>query len=164
MGKGVLVCDKAEQYRYFHLNLAVHCMFMRIRSFGQAGSRLPLLSHMRRTAVVSDTIGRTGHRESVASGTHVWLACQSEPRCGRTVGRPLACVPCAHWTHRRSEERDSADDTIAVARRGQIDRALVADLLVGGKNVQCGRDAPSARPFSWHEHGGHRCHPTPSGR
>ena len=110
-------------------------------------------------SVVSDTIGRTGHRESVVSGTHVWLACRSEPRCGRTVGRPLACVPCAHWTHRRSEERDSADDTIAVARRGQIDRALVADLLVGGKNVQCGRDAPSARPFSWHEHGGHRCHP-----
>ena len=93
-----------------------------------------------------------GIRDARAPAAH-----KDTPSHGRAAGLALTCVQRTDVTHSRLEERVSADDTIDVAWKGQLDRAGMAHQFVGAKKVHGGEYVREPRAFGCHNAGGHPC-------
>ena len=91
------------------------------------------------------------------SDAHARAALEDSSSHDRAAGLALNCERRAHVTHMSLEERVSADDTIIVAWKGQLDRAGMAHQFVGAKKVHGGEYVREPRAFGCHNAGGHPC-------
>ena len=91
------------------------------------------------------------------SGPRAPAALKDTSSHGRAAGLALTCEQRTHVTHSRLEDRVSADDTLNVAWKRQLDRAGMAHQFVGAKKVHGGEYVREPRAFGCHDAGGHPC-------